>query len=325
METIRGDRLLIIVDDRIHREILVRGLGQLTYAHIETVEDSWLHAKSTLQKKTVDKVIVWLRQGIWINLLSIQHTLDVLSVPFIVVVPSVQEGNRVASLGAFQVLVQPDMYSPQSVRDFVHHLKDWLQQGTTVRQMRLIAIGASTGGTEAIYQVLRRLPNTLPGIVIVQHIPPGFSRRFAERLNAQTDIVTKEAQTGDIIEDGHAYVAPGDQHMVVMPLGDQLHIECTKDDRVNGHRPSVDVLFHAVAKSVGPLAIGVILTGMGADGARGLLSMRQKGAYTIGQDESSSVVYGMPRAAFDMGAVQLQASLLSIPSEIQSIVSLSSR
>ncbi len=195
----------------------------------------------------------------------------------------------------------------------------------TIRKIHLIAIGASTGGTEAIYQILRRLPSTLPGIVIVQHIPPGFSARFAERLNAQTDINTKEAQTGDVIKDGHAYVAPGDQHIVVVPFGDQLRIACTKDERVNGHRPSVDVLFHAVAEFVGSMAIGVILTGMGADGARGLLSLRQKGAYTIGQDESSSVVYGMPRAAFDMGAVQIQRPLLSIPSEIQSIVSLSSR
>lgn len=191
--------------------------------------------------------------------------------------------------------------------------------------VHLIAIGASTGGTEAIYQVLGSLPKTLPGIVIVQHIPPGFSRRFAERLNVQTGIITKEAQTGDVIEVGHAYVAPGDQHIIVTSFGEQLRIKCTTEDRVNGHRPSVDVLFHSVAKSVGPMAIGIILTGMGADGARGLLSLRQKGAYTIGQDESSSVVYGMPRAAFDMGAVQIQVPLQLIPSEIQSIISLSSR
>ena len=191
--------------------------------------------------------------------------------------------------------------------------------------VRLIAIGASTGGTEAIYQVLKGLTKPLPGIVIVQHIPEGFSRRFAERLNAQTRIVTKEAKTGDVIEPGHAYVAPGDKHMVVKSVGDQFRLECLTAERVNGHRPSVDVLFYSVAKTAGSHAMGVILTGMGHDGARGLLAMRNSGAYTIGQDQATSIVYGMPKAAFDIGAVQWQVPLLEVSSKIESYVTRTSQ
>jgi two-component system chemotaxis response regulator CheB len=177
----------------------------------------------------------------------------------------------------------------------------------------IIAIGASTGGTEALYNVLKALPSNLPGIVVVQHIPPVFSRMFAERLDNQTSLRVKEAVTGDYTERGTVIIAPGDRHIAVKKIGDKYRINCIQGEKVNGHCPSADVLFESVAKEAGNRAIGIILTGMGCDGAKGLLSMKKNGAYTIGQDEASSVVYGMPKVAFELGAVIKQTSLNNIP------------
>lgn len=185
---------------------------------------------------------------------------------------------------------------------------------------RIIAIGASTGGTEAIYNVLKCLSNNSPGIVIVQHIPPIFSNLFAERLNNQTELHCKEARSGDYVEKGKVLIAPGGQHMRIRKYGEKYKVEVFKGEKVNGHCPSVDVLFESVAKESGNKAIGIIMTGMGCDGANGLLSMRRRGARTIGQDEKSSVVYGMPKVAFNIGAVEKQADLQNIPIIIQSML-----
>ncbi|MBE5966453.1 MAG: chemotaxis protein CheB [Lachnospiraceae bacterium] len=184
----------------------------------------------------------------------------------------------------------------------------------------IIAIGASTGGTEAIYSILRSLPPTVPGIVIVQHIPPVFSRMFAERLNGQTSLQVKEAKTGDYADPGRVLIAPGDQHMRIKKVGKRYQVECFPGDKVNGHCPSVDVLFESAAKEAGKSAIGIILTGMGYDGAKGLLMMRRKGGRTIGQDEASSIVYGMPKAAFDIGAVGIQVALTNIPKVLSELL-----
>lgn len=177
----------------------------------------------------------------------------------------------------------------------------------------IIAVGASTGGPDAIYSILRSLPPTVPGIVIVQHIPPSFSRMYAERLDSQTALKVKEARTGDYADAGTALVAPGALHMRVRRIGERYRVECFQGEKVNGHRPSVDVLFESVAREAGSRAAGILLTGMGQDGARGLFAMRQSGGRTIGQDQASSVVYGMPKAAFEIGAVEIQSALESIP------------
>jgi len=192
---------------------------------------------------------------------------------------------------------------------------------TPAKRRKVVAIGASTGGTEAIFSVLRSLSPDMPGIVIVQHIPPVFSRMFAERLNKTTPLRVREAQTGDFVETGLALVAPGDRHMRLRKTGDRFRVELAEGAKTDRHCPSVDVLFQSVAASCGAAAVGVILTGMGEDGARGLLAMRQNGARTIGQDEKSCVVYGMPRAAWEMGAVEKQAPLESIPQSIALAVS----
>ena len=160
------------------------------------------------------------------------------------------------------------------------------------------------------------LPENTPGIVIVQHIPPVFSRMFADRLNSLTGLSVKEARTGDYIETGRVLIAPGDQHMKVVRIGNKYKVHCFVGNKVNGHCPSVDILFESVAKEAGENSIGIILTGMGYDGAKGLLSMRRRGARTIGQDESSSVVYGMPKVAFNIGAVEKQVSLDNIAQQL---------
>lgn len=190
-----------------------------------------------------------------------------------------------------------------------------LTSGANLRlNSTVIAIGASTGGTEATLDVMRQLPADIPGIVITQHMPKGFTQMYAERLNRLCQMQVKEAEDGDIIKRGLALLAPGgDLQMKVVKDGGIYKVRCVPGEKVNGHRPSVDVLFDSTAEAVGKNAIGIILTGMGQDGAEGLLRMRKAGAYTIGQDKDSCVVYGMPMVAYKLGAVCAQASCLAIP------------
>lgn len=182
----------------------------------------------------------------------------------------------------------------------------------------VLALGASTGGTEALKSVLCALPELVPPIVIVQHIPPVFSKAFADRMNQLCAFEVKEAEDGDELKPSLALVAPGGKQMKIERTPKGYCVRITDDPPVNRHKPSVDYLFHSVAEHIGKRAVGVILTGMGNDGAAGLRSMRDQGARTLGQDEASSVVYGMPRIAFETGAVESVASLHEIPKLILS-------
>lgn len=177
----------------------------------------------------------------------------------------------------------------------------------------VIAIGASTGGTEAILEVLRQLPTTVPGIVITQHMPAGFTAMYAERLNRLCKLEVREAKGGDRLHPGLALLAPGGLQMRLVRMGNSYAVQCNPGEKVNGHCPSVDVLFDSVANHARNKAIGIILTGMGSDGAAGLLRMRKNGAFTIGQDRETCVVYGMPMEAYKIGAVCTQSPLQSIP------------
>jgi two-component system, chemotaxis family, protein-glutamate methylesterase/glutaminase len=181
---------------------------------------------------------------------------------------------------------------------------------------RIVAIGASTGGTEAIKEVLSHLPSDVPGVVIAQHIPRAFSGPFAVRMNSNSVLNVCEASDRQPILAGHVYIAPGDQHLMVVRDGARYQCRLSDGDLVNRHRPSVDVLFRSVAQSAGRNSIGVMLTGMGRDGAEGLKEMREAGAATIAQDEATSVVWGMPGAAFQMGAVQSLHPLAQIAERI---------
>lgn len=189
-------------------------------------------------------------------------------------------------------------------------------KGLAQTTQKLIAIGASTGGTKAIERVIKDLPGQIPGIVIVQHMPPVFTKTFADRLNSVCNLTVVEAQDGDLVQSGKVLLAPGNYHMQIEKSGAKYYVKVRQGPPVNHHRPSVDVLFNSVAKSAGLNAMGIILTGMGGDGASGMLEMKSAGAYTIAQDEASSVVYGMPKEAKRIGAVDEVLPLGAISSAI---------
>ncbi len=182
----------------------------------------------------------------------------------------------------------------------------------TLSTQKIIAIGASTGGTEATLEILKKLPKEVPGILVTQHMPPGFTKMYADRLNRICQMEVREAVNGDRLTNGLALIAPGDKQMRLAKDAKGYFVRCLEGEKVSGHCPSVDVLFESVAKAAGKNSIGIILTGMGKDGANGLLNMRKEGAYTIGQDQGSCVVYGMPKVAFEIGAVQIQSPIADI-------------
>ncbi|MDH5649763.1 MAG: chemotaxis-specific protein-glutamate methyltransferase CheB, partial [Gammaproteobacteria bacterium] len=181
---------------------------------------------------------------------------------------------------------------------------------------KIIAIGASTGGTEAIKEVLVRLPAAMPGIVITQHIPEAFSGPFAKRMNGASELTVCEAEDGQQILPGHVYISPGNRHLAISRSGARYICNLLDGPPVNRHKPSVDVMFRSVAQNVGVNAIGVILTGMGADGAQGMKELKESGAPTIAQDENSSVVWGMPGESVKLGCVDRVLDLYAIPKEL---------
>jgi two-component system chemotaxis response regulator CheB len=250
--------------------------------------------------------------------------------------------------GAVEILAKPN--GPYSVGELGHTLADKIRQAALARPRltitdrpaalpqrpppsdrlrsskgatqlppdgRLIVIGASTGGPSAVAEVLRQLPPDSPPILIVQHMPAVFTRHFAERLDRDSAVSVKEAQDGDTALPGHALVAPGNLHMTVTRVGKTYRVTIADGPQVCFSRPSVDVLFSSVAASAGKDAVGVLLTGMGADGARGLLAMRHSGAHTIAQSEDTCVVFGMPKEAIRMGAAQTILGLDQISAALQ--------
>lgn len=263
----------------------------------------------------------------------VKRLMSFYSIPVIVVSSTPNDIFDVLDMGAVDFLIKPKSKSSDKLREFADCLVNSIkavvnanEKNSTKRFSKnedikldkkdIIAIGASTGGTETIYKILKGLSADIPGIVVVQHIPPVFSGMFAERMNNQTEFTVTEAKGNEVIEPGRVFIAPGDKHLMVKRVDGKYITELYAGSKVNGHCPSVDVLFNSVANVCGENAIGVILTGMGKDGAKGLLHMRQKGAITIGQDEKSSVVYGMPKVAFEIGAVGKQYNIESIPSAI---------
>lgn len=204
--------------------------------------------------------------------------------------------------------------SSRPIKEAIKESPDLVQLSRTTD--RIIAIGTSTGGTQALEFILSTIPRTSPGIAVVQHMPEKFTSAFAKRLNSIAKVEVKEASTGDRLIPGRVLIAPGGYHLEVQRSGAQFIARVFRGPAVNRHCPSVDVLFRSVANSAGASAIGIILTGMGCDGAKGLLQMREMGAHTIAQDEASSVVYGMPAEAAKIGAAAEIASLDDIPTLI---------
>jgi len=233
--------------------------------------------------------------------------------------------------GAVDFVKKPDMSSKNDLPIFIRELKTKIKVASIAKLVpfsghknsvttklekfsarEVIAIGASTGGTEATLVILKELPKEVPGILVTQHMPAGFTKMYADRLNRICAIEVREAVDGDRVERGLALIAPGDKQMKLSKDDKGYFVTCRFGEKVSGHCPSVDVLFNSVAEKAGKNSVGVILTGMGKDGAQGLLNMKKAGAYTIGQDEKSCVVYGMPMVAYNIGAVAVQASIENI-------------
>ena len=262
-------------------------------------------------------------------------------IPVVVVTSLPMNALDAMHAGAVDFVRKPAVNSPNDLASFVRELSSKIKvasnahvsAGQPVRKPvasgfppallqkanaanTILAIGASTGGTESILQVVKDLPANTPGIVIVQHIPPVFSNMYAQRLNNLCTMSAKEAEDGDRVERGKIIVGAGEYQLRLCRDAKGYYVRSQKGPRVNGHCPSVDVLFQSVAETAKKNAVGVILTGMGSDGAKGLLQMRQAGAYTIGQDKESCVVYGMPMVAYQLGAVAKQLPLDQIGGEM---------
>ena len=333
-------RVLVVDDSIVFREVLLRGISADPGIEVVAMAADPYDARDKIIKFKPDVMTCDVEMPKMNGIEFIKRLIPQYPLPVIVVSAVSSAVFDAMNAGAIDFVTKPDVRSAKNVEIFINEMimkvkiastaRVFLRKtGDSPRQItantntganKIIAIGASTGGTEAIHSVLKHLSGGIPGILIVQHIPPDFSRMFAERLNATTAMVVKEAQTGDYITQGHVLIAPGDQHMKIKRVGYRYRVECFESEKVNGHCPSVDVLFESVAEEAENQAIGIILTGMGCDGAKGLLSMRRKGARTIGQDEGSSVVYGMPKVAFNIGAVEKQASLEGIPRQIYSLL-----
>jgi two-component system chemotaxis response regulator CheB len=267
-------------------------------------------------------------------------------IPVVVVSSQAQEGSKAAmaalELGAVEIVPKPgsQFTVPDVAHDLIHALRaaaavstEKLRQRSQVPRQtgepiyegrllktthKVIAIGASTGGTQAIEAVIREMPADAPGTIIVQHMPQAFTGAFAERLNRACSMQVREAHDGDDVTPGIALIAPGDKHMVLSKNGARYRVQIKEGPRVHFQRPSVDVLFQSVALNAGQNAIGVILTGMGSDGAKGMLAMHSSGAHTIAQDEKSSIIFGMPKEAIELGGVDEVLPLSQIAGAILS-------
>lgn len=326
-------KVLIVDDSILFREIMSRGISSDPAIDVVATAVDPFDARDKILQFRPDLMTCDIQMPKMNGIEFIKRLLPQYPLPVIVVSTVSDVVFEALNAGAVDFIAKPSMQSKTGMDSFIKEMISKIkiaakaqvktaepttpvQENPKVHSDRIIAIGASTGGTEAIAYILKSLPPTTPGIVIVQHIPPVFSKMFSDRLNNTTQLQVKEAETGDRIEAGKALVAPGDRHMVIKRTGDNYQVECYKGDKVNGHCPSVDVLFESVAKEAGDKATGIILTGMGYDGAKGLLAMKRKGALTIGQDEKSCVVYGMPKVAFEIGAVNKQVPLEYIPRAI---------
>jgi two-component system chemotaxis response regulator CheB len=324
----RKIKVLIVDDSAIVRKLLTEALsGQPDIEVVGAAPDPYVARDKILSLNpdvlTLDIEMPRMDGLTFLKKLSRLHPLPVIVISSLAQ-SSCEAAIEALRLGAVHVLAKPG--GPYSVGDLKIDLPNNVRAAAAARRRPrlrslpdapleglprlasapanfLIAIGASTGGTEAIQQILTQLPENTPPIVVTQHIPPKFSAAFAQRLNQVCRFDVKEAQDGDLLRPGLALVAPGDFHLLVRRSGAQFRALVKQGPRVAYQRPSVDVLFESVATAAGASAAGILLTGMGADGARGLLKMKHAGAYTIAQDEATSVVFGMPREAIELGAV----------------------
>ena len=334
-------KVLIVDDSALIREVLSRTLGKDGDIHVVGTAEDPIDAREKIKLFNPDVVTLDIEMPNMNGLQFLDKLMRLHPLPVVMVSTLTTKGASetllALELGAVDFVAKPNATLAGGLDAFGENLRQKVRAAShsdvksrsaravtpvvTIRTAAaprgsLIAIGASTGGVEAIRVVLSTMPTDCPPIVIAQHMPPGFTSRFAARLDEVTDLRVVEAEDRMPLENGHAYVARGDHHLRVERSSGQLKCRLTQDELASGHRPSVDVLFESVAKTVGPMAVGAILTGMGRDGARGLKLMRDAGAYTVGQSQGSALVYGMPRVAFEEGAVIEQAPVEGITARL---------
>lgn len=343
MKVSRKIKVLIVDDSLLFRETLAREIAKdFGIEVIGTAEDPFAARDKILELKP-DVVTLDVEMPKMDGIAFLKKLMPQYPLPVIVVSSIGKNVFEALDAGAVDFVTKPDSGKPGSMTSFINELIVKIKIASTAKvggfkkdydaakivsnhgvdiSNTILAIGASTGGTEAIYSVITALPRDMPGILIVQHMPPVFTKLYADRLNNSCKLEVKEAEDGDFVKPGRVLVAAGEYHLRLAKGPSGYYVKSTQGERVNGHCPSVDVLFDSVAEVAKNRAVGVILTGMGADGAKGLLNMRKAGAYTIGQDEKTSTVYGMPMVAYNIGAVQKQLPLDKIPQEICNHLSL---
>ncbi len=342
----RDIKVLIVDDSAIVRKIFTEQLSREPGIEVVGTEPDPYVARDKIVSLKPDVITLDIEMPRMDGITFLKKLMKYYPMPVIIVSSLTREGGKLAleaiESGAVEVLSKPG--AAYSVGDMKQQLAEKIRAAAradvgkrmgdkptqetvspTSRALKettnkVIAIGASTGGTEALKTVLTKFPATVPGIVVVQHMPPNFTTAFAERLNNICAIEVKEASDGDSVQPGRALIAPGNYHMLLRRSGARYYASVKDGPMVCHQRPAVDVLFKATAEYAGSNAVGVILTGMGADGARGMLKMKDAGARTIGQNEASCVVYGMPKEAFRMGAVEKEVHLEDVAQEVINVL-----
>lgn len=330
----RPIRVLIVEDSIVFRELLVQNLNKDPAIQVVAIAKDPFEARDAILAHKPDVMTLDVELPRMSGIEFLRKLMPQYPLPVVVISSLSEKVFDAMNAGAVDFVAKPAVSNRAQLEDFIRNellvkikiastakisnikkvVMEHEQQNLSVKGNNfVVAIGASTGGTEAILEVVKDFGTDIPGVVVVQHMPPGFTQMYAKRLNDQCRLQVKEAETGDRVLPGHMLIAPGgDMHMRLVKVNGAYQVECKRGSKVNGHCPSVDVLFDSVARAAGDNALGIILTGMGGDGANGLLAMRKAGARTIGQDESTCVVYGMPKVAYDLGAVEYQEKLFNI-------------
>lgn len=337
MKELSKIKVLIVDDSVVFRQLLERELtNDLNIQIVGTAADAD-DAAVKIQSLHPDVITLDVEMPRKSGIDFLKKLMSTDPLPVVVVSSLPSNAFNALDAGALDFVKKPEIQSSADLYGFISELTIKIKIASTARIVKkhavpmhsagilslqkqddypVIAIGASTGGTEAILSIIRELPSTMPGVVIVQHMPPVFTNMYAQRLDKICQMNVREAKNNDRVLPGSVLIAAGEYHLRLAKDAKGYYVKSEQGTRVSGHCPSVDVLFESVASTAGKNAIGVILTGMGSDGAAGLLKMRQAGAYTIGQDRESCVVYGMPMVAFNKGGVVKQLPLDKIAGEI---------
>ena len=335
----RPIRVLVVDDSTVARAVLTRGLAADPMIHVVGAARDAYEARDLIVYERPDVVTLDVEMPRMDGVEFLSRLMPQFPVPVVMVSSLTQRGQQVTldalAAGAVDVVAKPSRNMSQGIDRMMVELRTKVKiaAGANVAHYKrsvpprrvktaatstdkVVAIGSSTGGVEALRQVLVPLPPDAPGVVVVQHMPPGFTRSFADRLNGECAVIVKEAEEGDRVMPGRVLIAPGSHHLQVLRTGGEYRVTLDLGPKVDGHRPSATVLMHSMAKHVGKNGVGAILTGMGRDGAAGLLALRQAGGRTCAQDEASCVVYGMPKAAWESGAAQHRVPLHEMAAHI---------